>query len=140
MRYPNTFTSEPLERELIIVGKEANVYVRENIESHTVEDENGEHTEWTCIEHHRQFVATPNFAITDALVEQMFAADYADEAKAVRAKRNLLLEESDKEMLIDRIEREDEQYVNAVKAYRQALRDIPEQEGFPYDVVYPTKP
>jgi hypothetical protein len=24
--------------------------------------------------------------------------------------------------------------------YRQALRDIPEQEGFPYDVVWPAKP
>lgn len=24
--------------------------------------------------------------------------------------------------------------------YRQALRDIPLQEGFPFDVVYPTKP
>jgi hypothetical protein len=24
--------------------------------------------------------------------------------------------------------------------YRQALRDVPAQEGFPYDVVWPTKP
>lgn len=25
-------------------------------------------------------------------------------------------------------------------AYRQALRDLPQQEGFPFDIVYPTKP
>ena len=25
-------------------------------------------------------------------------------------------------------------------AYRQALRDVPEQQGFPYDVIWPTQP
>ena len=24
--------------------------------------------------------------------------------------------------------------------YRQALRDLPEQDGFPYDVIFPEKP
>ena len=27
-----------------------------------------------------------------------------------------------------------------MKSYRQALRDIPQQEGFPFSVVWPTKP
>ena len=31
-------------------------------------------------------------------------------------------------------EEKQEQY----RIYRQALRDIPEQEGFPFDVVFPT--
>ena len=32
------------------------------------------------------------------------------------------------------------EYVAAVKEYRQALRDIPEQAGFPFDVVWPEEP
>ena len=28
----------------------------------------------------------------------------------------------------------------AVSAYRQALRDVPQQEGFPYAIVWPEKP
>jgi len=29
---------------------------------------------------------------------------------------------------------------DAMKAYRQALRDVPAQEGFPTDINWPTKP
>jgi hypothetical protein len=29
---------------------------------------------------------------------------------------------------------------SAWAAYRQALRDVPEQQGFPYDVIWPTQP
>lgn len=29
---------------------------------------------------------------------------------------------------------------NAYTAYRQALRDVPEQEGFPDNIIWPTKP
>ena len=29
---------------------------------------------------------------------------------------------------------------NAYTVYRQALRDVPEQEGFPSDIIWPTKP
>jgi hypothetical protein len=28
----------------------------------------------------------------------------------------------------------------SVTTYRQALRDVPDQDGFPFDVVWPTKP
>lgn len=27
-----------------------------------------------------------------------------------------------------------------MRAYRQALRDLPDQQGFPHNVVWPTKP
>lgn len=30
--------------------------------------------------------------------------------------------------------------LEAVKAYRQALRDLPQQEEFPLDVMWPKKP
>ena len=50
----------------------------------------------------------------------------------VRKKRNLLLQESDWTQLIDApVDRE------AWADYRQALRDLPQQEGFPGKVVWP---
>ena len=50
----------------------------------------------------------------------------------VREKRDLLLQASDWTQLVDApVDRE------AWADYRQALRDLPEQEGFPGDVVWP---
>lgn len=71
----------------------------------------------------------------------------------IRKKRNELLAESDNAFCIDRIchditdistttftEKLKELADSPITKYRQALRDIPEQEGFPYKVVWPTKP
>lgn len=87
--------------------------------------------------------------------------DYEKYAKIVREKRNALLEESDKEMALDRIGFEIPETItmttiltvlknffntlSTVKngkwtKYRQDLRDITSQEGFPYDVNFPEKP
>lgn len=52
-----------------------------------------------------------------------------------REKRNLLLSESDWTQVTDAPV---DQAVWAV--YRQALRDIPQQDGFPLNVVWPEKP
>lgn len=55
-----------------------------------------------------------------------------------RCVRDSLLSETDKFMTIDYpISDEDR---NALRVYRQALRDIPQQEGFPDNVVWPEKP
>ena len=61
----------------------------------------------------------------------------AEKASAtVRAERNRLLAASDWTQLLDIPET-----TRAVWAvYRQALRDIPQQEGFPHSVVWPSKP
>ena len=88
-------------------------------------------------------------------------SDYESVAREVREKRNLLLEESDKEMAFDRLGFEIpstitmtnivtvlKNFFNTLKSiktgewaeYRQALRDITNQEGFPYNVVFPEKP
>ena len=57
-------------------------------------------------------------------------------AEAVRAERDRLLAASDWTQLPDVPEA-----IRAVwAAYRQALRDIPQQEGFPHSVVWPSKP
>jgi hypothetical protein len=59
-------------------------------------------------------------------------------AANVRKQRDNLLAETDWTQLIDSPFSND---TNGVwQAYRQALRDIPEQAGFPWDVIWPTKP
>lgn len=77
--------------------------------------------------------------------------EYDEKAAEVRAKRNALLAETDNAFCIDRILPENistTAFTNKLKEltqsdiakYRQALRDIPEQERFPYKVKWPTKP
>lgn len=86
--------------------------------------------------------------------------DYNEVAAEVRQKRNDLLKDTDKEMCIDRLNFNSPEnltmtniisslkdffdgFANISKSniakYRQELRDITKQEGFPYKVVWPTK-
>jgi hypothetical protein len=59
----------------------------------------------------------------------------APTAEEIRAQRNALLDASDWTQVFDApIDRA------AWAAYRQALREVPEQEGFPANVVWPNKP
>ena len=60
----------------------------------------------------------------------------ADERAAtdVREKRNTLIAETDWWVMPDRTATADQ------LAYRQALRDITAQSGFPTDITWPTKP
>jgi hypothetical protein len=55
-----------------------------------------------------------------------------------RTKRDKMLQECDYTQTLDYPATDIER--NAWAIYRQALRDIPEQEGFPNDVVWPTSP
>lgn len=87
--------------------------------------------------------------------------DYQKVAEEVREKRNQLLAESDEHLLLDRLGLEipDDitplNYLSVLKKffenlrevlmgewarYRQDLRDITKQKGFPYDVKFPVKP
>ena len=50
-----------------------------------------------------------------------------------RQERNILLSESDVYALADRI-------TDEWRTYRQALRDVPAQAGFPDNITWPTKP
>lgn len=86
--------------------------------------------------------------------------EYAIISAEVRAKRNELLAETDKEMCLDRLNIELPKEITMtniltglkqffdgfanisngkIAKYRQELRDIPQQEGFPYDVKWPSK-
>ena len=55
------------------------------------------------------------------------------QAETVRAKRNQLLIESDSMALADRI-------TDEWRTYRQLLRDVPAQSGFPTNITWPPKP
>lgn len=61
--------------------------------------------------------------------------EYAAEA---RGKRNQLIAETDYLVMPDYPL--DEEKKAAVLAYRQALRDVPEQDGFPRQIDWPVKP
>lgn len=62
----------------------------------------------------------------------------AEAAEQARQKRDRLIADTDFLLCADYpISAED---LEAVKAYRQALRDVPQQEGFPFDVVWPELP
>lgn len=56
-------------------------------------------------------------------------------SQSVRSQRNALLSESDWTQVPDAPVDQ-----AAWKTYRQALRDITSQQGFPYEVTWPTKP
>lgn len=97
----------------------------------------------------------------DAWLAKAIEKERDELAAEVRAKRNALLADTDKEFALDRINLNIPEKVttssmlNAIKdiftvlrsvcssemaRYRQSLRDIPEQEGFPYNVKFPIKP
>ena len=72
-----------------------------------------------------------------ALSEEEISSYNAEEAALqqdlIRNQRNTLLNESDVYALADRI-------TDEWRTYRQALRDVPSQAGFPTNVTWPTKP
>ena len=59
-------------------------------------------------------------------------------AEQVRGERNELLSASD--WVIGFAYEKSEPVPEAWATYRQALRDVPEQEGFPENVIWPTPP
>lgn len=78
------------------------------------------------------------FAIELADGEEIapFVPDLQALASQVRDRRNQLLTESDWTQAAD----VPQSLKDAWAPYRQALRDVPQQTGFPTDIVWPTKP
>ena len=80
-------------------------------------------------------LGSPTFANDTWSAEYTVVNRPQDEAEgAVREHRYGLLASTDSWALSDRT------ITQAQTDYRQALRDVPSQEGFPYSVVWPTKP
>jgi hypothetical protein len=59
----------------------------------------------------------------------------AEQSKSVRDSRNVKLAECDWTQLADSTADKE-----AWATYRQALRDVPTQSGFPWDITWPTQP
>lgn len=140
MRPVNYFDTKPEEREAVTVGDRAVVFVRRNIERVDRADENGELREEWRAEEYSATMSAHGLTLDDALVERIVAAATEKEAESVRKMRNTLLLKSDPQMFADRVEHEDAEIVEAWKEYRQALRDLPQQPGFPFDVEWPEMP
>lgn len=77
------------------------------------------------------------WTVVDATPEEI-AARTEEQEQSVRQQRDYLLQTSDwvviKSMEVDVLE------IQSWKTYRQALRDVPQQSGFPWNVVWPTQP
>jgi hypothetical protein len=98
-------------------------------------------------ETHKAQLTTPNRTqdgkwyrnwIIESLSEEELAARDSSVSFNIRNQRNLLLKETDWTQLSDA---QPVVYsINEYVEYRQALRDITNQEGFPNNVIWPEKP
>jgi len=79
--------------------------------------------------------ATGEQTIRPYTSEEIAAVTAPPTTEEVRANRNKLLAASDWTQVADAPVDQ-----AAWAAYRQALRDIPQQEGFPYSITWPVKP
>ena len=87
-----------------------------------------------------KYVLGPIFVETEEKTVAQQEAEYkamkdAEQAKAVRTQRTQLLKDSDWTQIADSTA--DKQ---AWATYRQALRDITTQAGFPWTITWPVKP
>lgn len=95
--------------------------------------------------------------MTKAYEEAVKDEDEDAAAELARKIRNKMLTESDKEVTLDRLNLTvpagnsftawlaflkdiAEMLTGEWAKYRQALRDLPEQEGFPFDIKFPKRP
>lgn len=68
------------------------------------------------------------------------APDTERKSTLARMQRDALLNESDTAVLPDRWAAMTQEQQAAWATYRQALRDVPQQAGFPWDTQWPTQP
>ena len=72
--------------------------------------------------------------ITEEQLQEMTLSDTSGLTRIIRNQRDALLAETDWWAVADRT------MTQAEIDYRQALRDVPAQAGFPENVTWPTKP
>lgn len=74
----------------------------------------------------------------DSVIAENLARKLSSAADAARQKRNTLLFQTDLDVI--RSLEATNSIPENLKNYRQALRDLPAQEGFPSKITWPTKP
>lgn len=130
MKQKTHYYQQPEKMEIINIDDKDLIYVRENIEEETISTECSETTGYIADEY---FMTLPHPA-TGNYEEYIIAAkqkEYDNAASLVRKRRDDLIAQTDYYALSDRDMPEN------IKEYRQKLRDIPEQPGFPYEVEFP---
>lgn len=75
-------------------------------------------------------------AVSDYVSDQGGRPSLEEKAEEMRSKRDSLIKESDWTQLHDSPLNGDEGWIN----YRQELRDVPQQQGFPEEIIWPTPP
>lgn len=130
MKQKTHYAQRPENIEIFNVGGIDLIYVRENISEETSSDSESEVTEYVADEY---LLSLPHPAM-GSYEEYLSAAkqkEYDNAASLVRKRRDDLIAQTDYYALSDRDMPEN------IKEYRQKLRDIPEQPGFPYEVEFP---
>lgn len=130
MKQKTHYYQQPEKMEIINVGDKDLIYVRENIEKETINTDGSGTVGYIADEY---FMILPHPA-TGSYKEYIVAAkamEYENLANLARNRRDQLLSATDYLALSDQTMPEN------VKDYRQKLRDIPEQSGFPYEIEWP---
>lgn len=84
---------------------------------------------------YRELIEDPKVEAPEQ-VEQRLIAEAGAKAAVARVQRNALLAQTDWAQVVDTPQSLKDKWA----PYRQALRDVPQQEGFPETVVWPTQP
>ena len=130
MKQKTHYYQQTEKMEIINVGDKDLIYVRENIEKETINTDGSGTVGYIADEY---FMTLPHPA-TGSYKEYIVAAkamEYENLANLARNRRDQLLSATDYLALSDQTMPEN------VKDYRQKLRDIPEQSGFPYEIEWP---
>ncbi len=159
MRAKTYYSERPDEIQVERTGDSAVIFFRQNI-AEIPQPEEGDPQfmadEYTLTVPYTEGLLE-RVANSEAWLQRAIQEDYDKAAAKVRAIRDELLAESDSEMALDRqglvvpsgstftawlafLKGLGDILSGAVSAYRQALRDVPQQEGFPYDVNWPVAP
>lgn len=139
MRAKTTYKERPAEYEIQNGDAgESVILFRENITEIETEDGSAYETdEYEIVVRSSDDIESRVEANVSAWRERAVQEDFDRTAKAVRAERDALIAKTDYLMESDYPITEEKRH--KVEVYRQALRDIPQQSGFPYDVVFPEK-
>lgn len=116
--------------EIINIDDKDLIYVRENIEEETISTEGSETTGYIADEYFMTLLH-PATGSYEEYLSSAKAMEIESLSSIARERRDKLLSETDYLALSDQI------LTESMKKYRQDLRDIPEQSGFPYEINWP---
>lgn len=136
----NIMPSAPF--EIIFDGDECEVTFFDDVIQ--ISEADGESSKWEYSEYririgNREGIVTQIENNFNAWLQLVKAQEYQKLAAEIRVKRNELIAQTDYLMLPDYVGLTDAQKT-AITEYRQSLRDITNQVGFPYNVQLPQRP